>query len=161
MRVLILVSALMLLTPAYADTVENRFAKLVTDSGITNFWNIDFGPAWPRGTRPPGLAIHWKDTATDSEKATAEVLANNFDWLDKIPNVVGFVTALRTEPTFDSTMRMNLAGLLALVQADANIPAAMHQDWIDAKNAYGGTWLTPQTQTIILNAASVNNIPLE
>lgn len=71
-----------------------------------------------------------------------------------------FIQALRTEPTFDAHMRMNLAGLMALVQANYQMPTEMQKDWNDAVAVYGATWLTSAVQTTILNYAKQYNIPL-
>ncbi len=76
------------------------------------------------------------------------------------PDVHGFMLALRTEPTFTASVRIGLAGLLGLLQADYRNPAALKQDWSDAVIAYGGTWLTTSVQSTILNYAKTYNIPL-
>lgn len=107
------------------------------------------------------VTIQYQPSATPAQIAAGNAAIASFNWTPPaIPNIAGFVQGVRTEPSFNSQIRIGLGSLIGLLQADVNNATAAQQDWDDAVSTYGSTWLTPSVQTTILNYATANNIPI-
>lgn len=77
-----------------------------------------------------------------------------------LPNLTGFIIALRSDPDFTATQRMAMASMIGLIQMDLFNPPALQEDWTNAVEAFGGSWLTQEAQKKITEYATTNHIPL-
>jgi hypothetical protein len=124
------------------------------DGYTTVEWNIENGDQDPHNyLLQDGKATHSPAPPLQADPAAASAPLP--------PDAAGFISAIRTEPAFDASLRMDIAtGMLALLQMDVDKPALLQQDWSDAKAKWGNTWLTPDVQKKLEGYAATYRIPL-
>jgi hypothetical protein len=108
---------------------------------------------------PYGLIyVEGTDLSVQAQILTA---AESFDWNQTpppVPNIAGLIAAVKTEPTFNAQIRTGLGGLCATLLATGITYA--QQEYNDAVETYGSTWLTPAVQATLLAYFVQFNIPI-
>jgi hypothetical protein len=116
------------------------------------------------------VVIDFAPSATSGQQAEAAAIVAAFPWGMNPPNVIGFITAVNSDPLSTANNQQlifQMGSMLAIFQADmagSNIPA-LQGHWQSAIANYGpsgtqGTWLTTQVQAMLLGYANSYNIPL-
>jgi hypothetical protein len=76
------------------------------------------------------------------------------------PDPMGFIAALRAEPSFTPQIRIGLANLFHAKAEDLCNKTTLSQDWQDMIALFGNDWLTASVQQTIISKAKKFNIPL-
>lgn len=94
---------------AFATLACSRFDSLLRDNAIP-FDGVSLGSSFTQGTKPPGLRIDFKPTATEAQRNQANALADSFDWLDKPdPSPSTFVIDCVNDAGIPAAQRQNIA----------------------------------------------------
>lgn len=154
MRRLILTLGLIItnLLPCYASIADCDSA--IRAAGIPIDGVSGSGPS------DPNLRVDCSQCTQTQSTQALSIAQNAANWTHIARNLPAFIQAMRTDPSTTPALRQNLALILPQVQMDYQNPAAMQQDWNDAVTTYGGTWLTPTVQNLILGYAATYHIPL-
>jgi len=82
-----------------------------------------------------------------------------------MPDLQDFILAVNSDPLVaGQPLLFQLASnLLPLLESDLQMSnlTALEQHWVDAKAAFGATWLTAPVQAMLLGYAATYHIPIQ
>jgi len=108
--------------------------------------------------------IWYQASATTQQKATAEAAKLVFQ-APAMPDLQDFILAVNSDPLVaGQPLLFQLASnLLPLLESDLQMSnlTALEQHWVDAKAAFGATWLTAPVQAMLLGYAATYHIPIQ
>lgn len=77
-----------------------------------------------------------------------------------LPNVIGFMTAVMSDPTINQQAQMGLASWYPQLNMFIGQPAILDAGWQALIATYSGSWLTAPVQNAVETYAVQYNIPL-